>query len=249
MEVERKMFQSVLLALIIGYFGCLCDELPSFIHVCHKEDPQLEQCLMASVEDIRPFLVDGVPEYNLPQMEPLIIKDLFSEETAGMKITVSNVSAWGCTDFFVRNIEVNLDTNEFVLYVDLPKLRIEAHYSVDGKLVLVPVKGDGNLEANITDAHAKAMLKGDLYEKDGDEYLKYNTFDLHVEVGGGSVRLENLFNGDKILLGMINDVVNKNFDAFVKELMPVIEKGLACKFKETANAIVESFTYKQLFPH
>lgn len=31
----------------------------SFIHVCHKEDPNLGQCMMASAEDIRPFLVEG----------------------------------------------------------------------------------------------------------------------------------------------------------------------------------------------
>ncbi|CAH1110149.1 unnamed protein product [Psylliodes chrysocephalus] len=220
----------------------------SFIHVCHKEDPNLVQCMIASVEDIRPFLVDGVPEHRIPSLEPLIMKDFFSEEAAGMKITVSNVSAWGCTDYFVRGMDVNMETHLFTLYIDLPKLRIEAHYSVDGKLLVLPVKGDGNLEANITDAHARAQLAGEIYEKDGDKYLRYKNFDLHVDVGGGNVRLENLFNGDKVLLGMINDVVNKNFDMFIKELMPIIEKALAAVFKEAANAIVESYTYEQLFP-
>lgn len=47
----------------------------------------------------------GVPKYKIPSLEPLIMKDFFSEDIAGMKITVSNVSAWGCTDFFVRGIK------------------------------------------------------------------------------------------------------------------------------------------------
>ncbi|XP_023025365.2 circadian clock-controlled protein daywake [Leptinotarsa decemlineata] len=245
-----KMLGAIIVAVFLNAYVIVAEEeLPSFLHVCHKEDPNLEQCLLASVEDIRPFLVDGVPDYRIPSLEPLVMKDFFSEEAAGMKIMVDDVKAWGCTDYFVRGINVNLDTHLFTLYIDIPKLRIEAHYTVDGKLLVMPVKGNGNLETNITDIHATAQLTGELYQKDGDDYLRFPTFDLKVDVGGGSVRLENLFNGDKVLLGMINDVVNKNFDMFLKELMPIIERSLASEFKNTANAVVESFTYKQLFPH
>lgn len=49
--------------------------------------------------------ISGIAEYNIPALEPLIMKDFFSEDVAGMKVTVFNVSAWGCTDFFVRKIE------------------------------------------------------------------------------------------------------------------------------------------------
>lgn len=51
------------------------------------------------------FIFIGVAEHNIPALEPLIMKDFFSEDVAGMKITVFNVSAWGCTDFFVRKLE------------------------------------------------------------------------------------------------------------------------------------------------
>ncbi|XP_056633372.1 uncharacterized protein LOC130442972 [Diorhabda sublineata] len=248
LQISSKMFLVVFLIGAVHILRVSSGELPSFIHVCQRDDPNLIPCLIASVEDLRPYLVEGVPEYNIPKLEPLVMTDFFSEEAAGMKITVSNVSAWGCSDYFVRGLEVNLENHNFVINIDLPKLRIEAHYNVDGKLLVMPIKGDGNLEANITDTTARAELTGELYEKNGESYLRYHTFDLKVHVGGGTSRLANLFNGDKVLLGMINDVVNKNFDMFIKELMPIIQKSLAAVFKETANAIVENFTYEQLFP-
>lgn len=43
------------------------------------------------------------------------------------------------------------------------------------------------------------MLNGAIVEKDGDEYLSFSKMDLKVTVGGGQARLENLFNGDKVL--------------------------------------------------
>ncbi|CAG9829516.1 unnamed protein product [Diabrotica balteata] len=176
------------------------------------------------------------------------MKDFFSEEAAGMKITVSNVSAWGCSDYFVRSMDVRIDNHEFVLFIEIPKLRIEAHYNVDGKLLVVPIKGDGNIEINITDVRATADLMGVVFEKDAQNHLRFDKFDLDIKVGGGMARVENLFNGDKVLLGMINDVVNKNFDMLLKELLPIIQRQLAAVFKEAANAIVERFTYEQLFP-
>lgn len=47
---------------------------------------------------------------------------------------------------------------------------------------------------------------------------------------------------------MVNDVVNKNLDMFIKELMPTIDKALQKKFLEVGNSIVEPFTLDQLFP-
>ncbi|XP_060517815.1 circadian clock-controlled protein daywake-like [Cylas formicarius] len=243
-------FVSIIFVFLVYRIRCgaFADELPSFLHVCHRNDPNLIPCLIAAVEEIRPFLVKGVPEYNLPSLEPLHMKDFFAEETAGMTIKVTEVSAWGCSDYFVRGIEANMDTNQFVVDVDLPKLRIEAHYHVDGKLLMVQVRGDGDIEANITDVKARAELQGELYDKDGEKYMKYTDVKLKVSIGGGSVRLANLFNGDQVLLAMINDVVNKNLDLFLKELMPIIQKSLEGVVMNTGNAITDAFSYKQLFP-
>lgn len=43
-----------------------------------------------------------------------------------------------------------MDTHDFTIFIDLPKLRIQAHYSVDGKILLVAVKGNGNMDTNIS---------------------------------------------------------------------------------------------------
>ncbi|CAG9768268.1 unnamed protein product [Ceutorhynchus assimilis] len=245
MAFRKFLFLS---SLLIGLVRVRGKELPDFIRTCARDDPNLTTCMISSVEELRPYLLKGVPEYNIPSLEPLVMTDFFADEAAGMKIVVSNVSAWGCSDFFVRGLETNLDTLQFIVDVDIPKLRIEAHYHLDGKLLLVPVKGDGNLETNVTDVSARAELQGEIIEQNGSKFLTYSQVKLRVHVGGGSVRMENLFNGDKVLLSMLNDVVNRNFKVFLSELMPVIEKSLASVFQNTGNAIVEAFPFDQLFP-
>lgn len=34
--------------------------------------------------------------------------------------------------------------------IDIPALRIEAEYSIDGKLLLMPIKGNGDMTANVS---------------------------------------------------------------------------------------------------
>lgn len=49
-------------------------------------------------------------------------------------------------------------------------------------------------------------------------------------------------------VAVISDVVNKNFQLFLKELMPILERSLARKFMDVGNSIVKPFTCTQLFP-
>lgn len=37
------------------------------------------------------------------------------------------------------------------LDIQIPKLKINAHYMVNGKVFMVPIKGDGDIEANISE--------------------------------------------------------------------------------------------------
>lgn len=60
----------------------------------------------------------------------------------------------------------------------------------------------------------------------------------------GKLLLFNLY----FSVGVINDIVNKNLESFLKELMPVVEKALSAMFLEVGNDVVGAFTLNQLFP-
>ncbi|KAF5296798.1 hypothetical protein FQA39_LY12316 [Lamprigera yunnana] len=239
--------------LLVIFFAIIqqlvAKSLPSFLHVCNKSDPNLAECVTTAIEELRPYLVKGVPEFNIPSIEPLFMNELISEESGDLRIIANNVKTYGCSDFFVRGMKMNLDDQYYEIDIELPLLRIEAYYNVSGKVLMMPIRGEGPLQANVTNCRSRTVLKGELYDKNGETYIRYKEMTMHVIVGGGIAKVENLFNGDKFLNDMINDVINKNFDAFLLELMPVIERSLTAAFLEIANAIVAPYTFKQLYPH
>ncbi|XP_015604906.1 circadian clock-controlled protein [Cephus cinctus] len=224
-------------------------DLPEFLHVCKRKDPQVEACMTQSVEYLRPYLMKGVPECNIPALEPLLLKELVATEGTGIRITANDVHAYGASNFNVRRLKIDLNLLRFEVDVDLPHLFIDGQYQVDGRVLLLPIRGSGPMKGNFTGCTGAVKLQGEILKgDDGEEHLHFSDFRMKISIGKGNLLLENLFGGERTLGDIVNSAINSNFDAFIRELQPLIEKALSEAFLEIANNIVGPFTYQQLFP-
>lgn len=74
--------------------------------MCHESDPKLEECMIKSIEFLRPYLKTGIPEMNIPSIEPLVLGDLLVSENSasnGLRITAKEIKAYGPSDYSIRN--------------------------------------------------------------------------------------------------------------------------------------------------
>ncbi|CAH0558264.1 unnamed protein product [Brassicogethes aeneus] len=162
-----------------------------FVHVTKQLVPLIEETVEFLLLDV------GDPDYHIPSIEPLFIDNLMSENLTDMLLNVSSVKAYGCSEYQITNIHMDFDTMDCNFDIDIPVLRIEADYNIDGKLIMIPIKGKGVFDANITNVAAKASLNGDLINKNGANHLHYSTINLKVKVGGGNVKMET-YHSDKV---------------------------------------------------
>lgn len=72
--------------------------------------------------------------------------------------------------------------------------------------------------------------------------------DIKIRVRDGKIQLENLFGGDKLLGEVVNETINRNFDALATEIIPLIEKALSKHFKKVGNKIMTRYPEEILFP-
>ncbi|XP_011309503.1 protein takeout [Fopius arisanus] len=226
----------------------IAKDLPEFLHVCKRNDPNINDCIKNSVEHLRPYLLKGVPEYQIPSIEPLLLKEIVAAEGGGLKLSARDVNAYGASDFSVTKMDANMATFTYFLNVFLPHLSIDGQYEIDGKVILLPITGSGRITGNFTDCLGAVKFIAGTAVDNGVEYFRIKEFDLKITVGKGSLRLDNLFGGDKVIGDVVNNAINNNFDAFLKELMPVVEKALGVAFREIGQNIVNQFTFDQLFP-
>nr|KAF7409176.1 hypothetical protein H0235_014028 [Vespula pensylvanica] len=224
-------------------------DLPDFLHVCKRNDPNIVNCITESVEYLKPYLQKGVPEYNIPSLEPLLLKQLIASEKSGLRINAKNVEAYGASDFTITNLKVNLDELIFAMEIKLPHLHVKGTYEINGKILLLPIEGSGPMIGNFTQCTGSVTVHAMKRQlPNGENHVQIDEFKMRITVGKGTLNLDNLFGGEKVLGDVINTAINSNFDAFIKELQPLIEKALSDAFREIANSIVSNFTYEQLFP-
>lgn len=241
------LFNLILLPMIFD-FGQSMD-LPDFIHVCKRNDPNIVPCVTESVESLKPYLQTGVPEYNIPSLEPLLLKNLIATEKAGLRINTKDIEAYGASDFTITDLKTDFDNLEFALEIKLPHLHIKGHYDISGRVLLLPIQGSGPITGNFTQCTGSVKIRaGTKQHSNGEHKVFIDDFIMKITVGKGTLNFENLFGGEKVLGDVINNAINSNFDAFLAEMQPLIEKALSDAFREIANGIVSNFTYEQLFP-
>ncbi|XP_046393243.1 protein takeout-like [Ischnura elegans] len=225
--------------------------LPDYIKVCKKNDPKSNQCIINSIYELRPKLLKGIPELNVPSLEPLRIPQIkFSSgpQAAKFDATLSKITVHGPGNFIIRELRADLTRNVFDFKLLLPHLHFEGEYKLDVNILLLPIRGNGKISGNFTQYAADVHMPGKKIKKDGEEYLELEKMQMKINVGKTEISLSNLFDGDPILGPATNRIINENSKIFLEEISPVLEDTLADLFTAIANRITLTFTYKELFP-
>nr|CAI5816826.1 unnamed protein product [Callosobruchus analis] len=108
----------------------------------------------------------------------------------------------------------NVDFNEKKLYARsiTPSLRLQGHYTMAGKVLLLPIVGDG--ECNITLNYTITLTP---------EKMTY--------------QFDNLFDGDQALGDNINKVLNENWSEVFEDVREGYEKGIGAIFHNLGNRV------------
>ncbi|XP_044266493.1 protein takeout-like [Tribolium madens] len=240
--------------LFIVFLGIVCfasAAIPPYIKVCKSSEANLASCIIESVNLLKPTLKEGIPELNVPPIEPLLLDEVklrSGPSSAKINANITNIKVWGPSTFEILELKPNLPKAKFAFKVRIPSLHFEGDYDIDMRILVLEYKGVGPITGNFTNYSFDCILKGNRIQKDGEEYLKFDKMRLRLNIGHSRITLGNLFRDDPIIGRATNDVINDNTDLFINEIKPVLENSLAEKFTDIANKITLKFTYKELFP-
>ncbi|XP_011138542.1 circadian clock-controlled protein [Harpegnathos saltator] len=252
MAPTKATFTAILLAVATISAATALEEIPKFLQICDAsmETEKFEQCAIESISKLQPYLQTGVEKYNIPSLEPLKLKRLKFNPATGLRMQAKNLNIYQASNFKINKLKFNLDNLHLQLDVFLPNILIEAQYDINGKILLLPVYGSGNLHVNASNCIGACTIQGKRYtDSEGVEKVHISEFGMKITVGKATFKIDNLFNGDKVLGDIINSAINNNLDLFLIELLPLLEDVLSNAFNHTANKIVEHFSFAQLFPN
>ncbi|XP_023014640.2 protein takeout [Leptinotarsa decemlineata] len=204
-------------------------DLPKHFPNCHRLDPNLNQCLIKATEQVKPYMATGVPELNIPPLDPFLIPQITLEQgtsALNFKANLTNVLIHGMTDYTFTRFDFDVPNLQFFCDATLKELHLEGDYTVTGKILLAPIVGSGKFNASVDSVNATVYQKVEEKMRKGATYILPVFTNTSIHVGGPKAKLEGLFDGNQELNQITNKVINDNVDELFEDLRPVLEKVL-----------------------
>lgn len=133
------------------------------------------------------------------------------------------------------------------MYATVPKISITGRYKIDGRVLVLPIRGEGNADLVFDNAKLVVKYKPKVIEKNGKEYIQTERFQLDFDTSQLHIKLENLFNGDKALGDNMNVFLNQNWRDIFNELKPAITFAVEEILKGIINRIFIRIPYSDIF--
>ncbi|KAH0568190.1 uncharacterized protein LOC123268082 [Cotesia glomerata] len=223
-------------------------EVPSYIPICGRRDPNLNECIIKSVDKLRPKLREGIPELNVPPVDPVFLKDgLPLTDSPDFKAGASNIKIYNALDFEVRGLNVDLENQRIDVRLFFKRLRLTGDYDVKAKII-VPVEGTGPIEIDNKDIESNSTMTYQLVNTKKGKQMFFSGMKNKLKIGDYKSVFTAKTGPTAKFSEAVNAVINGNRQEILDTITPHIEKAVSTKILEIANQICKNFTYDELFP-
>ncbi|XP_022213409.1 uncharacterized protein LOC111068325 isoform X1 [Drosophila obscura] len=221
-------FGFVLLASIVG--AIWAQEQPYYLQQCPRDEAQINDCLRESGNKLVHYLQKGVPELDIYEIEPVMIDEIgivLGSGPDGYRALFRNIQAYGVSNITVTNIRSDLDSLQFQLTCEIPRIRVKAQYRSTGVLILVKASGAGDYWGEYEGVKAKIYFKAVANEgADGRTYLTTDSVKMDFNVKEIQMGVDNIANGNSVIRKLRSSVPENHMRESTHNLLPLTEAAL-----------------------
>ncbi|XP_065203827.1 uncharacterized protein Jhbp1 [Planococcus citri] len=237
---------------LIAYFAIVYSqqELPPYVKQCREDDPLLADCIIKAIDHLRPYLKTGIPEIQLPAVEPFKIDSLslaLTNGPNGYKITLRDIDAFGASNFQISKIKLRNGNAPFEVKIKIPKMVLDAKYTSTGILIVIPANGNGTFHAELGDVMAigKGIMSSTF--RDGQEFFKLDRLDIDLDIKDVKMHVRKIFNNNRILVEATNLFLRENGQEVLKVMMPQLRVKLINIFMDIINQLLKNVPAKMIY--
>ncbi|XP_063926606.1 circadian clock-controlled protein daywake-like [Zophobas morio] len=210
----------ILLVLSITLTTC---SIPPDFRKCLRKDPNFKKCYFEAAQSGVRLLTKPYKSLDLPNIEPLYVPSLSIRDKGGavaVDQNFKNCTLHGLTTIKFTHFELDLEKKTLVAGGKIPKLVFKCDYQVDGKLLLLPIKGEGNGTVTFSNFYSNYSSVYDEVVRNNKTYYTTASTKMHSDVEHAHFQIDNLFDGNKELGDNLNMVINDNWREVADDLKP-----------------------------
>lgn len=225
---------------------------PSTFQLCHRSDPKIGRCLSDAITGALRAMKNGVPEFGILPINPLSVSALTIQQGASSPINLKqdfkNLKLAYLADSVVTKTKLDLD--KFILRTEAitPYTEIYGDYTMEGRVLLLPVTGRGFANITLHGLKSKHELIGEPIQNNGETYMRIKKYNVKFEEPKlMTVYFGNMFNGDVALGNAMNAVMNDNWQLMFRELRGAFDDTFGYIFKDISNKIFLKVPLNKIF--
>ncbi|KAJ2951178.1 hypothetical protein O0L34_g5571 [Tuta absoluta] len=216
----------------------------SFIKPCKVGD---DACILNSAQAAVPFFADGIPDLGVTPMDPLVLEDLKSTE-GDLKLHFKNLNVAGPRNCKFNRVTMGADVSHLDFEAECP-ITVTGQYKAEGKLLFVPIEGEGDLEVKTDKILLKLNAKVETVTGgDGKPHWHVASYDHTYEPQERiHFKLTNLFGGDESKAAPVLTILNESWKEVILSIGKPIIKEIIDKAKDDINVFLAAVPAEELY--
>ncbi|CAO1420219.1 unnamed protein product [Diamesa serratosioi] len=220
-------------------------QFPNDVQKCRYAD---QNCILNVINNILQNKYQGNPGLGYPSIDPMLIESINAIKRDNFALDFKNIKATGLSKGRVYNVSgFNRDFEGDIIEMRcfVPKLVIQGDYKIDGRALILPIKGSGQATLWFENFDIAMRYLTKKVEFKGKTYMQIVKASGNFKVTGFKIELTNLFNGNKALGDAMNAFLNQNSIDIFGEIKPTFVKDLGIIFKDVMNKVFKKFPYNE----
>lgn len=217
------------LAVAFLVAGARAGALPSYFTACSGSQDDLDQCIEKVITAGGPHFADGIPALGVAPLDPLQLGKIVVNNPA-LKLTFTDTIVTGLRGFRLNSYKMNAAHNKATIDFTA-NVTLKAQYEMDGRLLILPIRGNGPAKIKITNLNI--VIKYDFDTKDG--HWMVTDYTDNYKMDRAQFKFSNLFGGNKELAETTHRFTNENWEIIMQEIAPPAIKGIIRSCIEVVN--------------
>ncbi|GBP79261.1 Circadian clock-controlled protein [Eumeta japonica] len=191
-------------------------EFPPFLKPCSASDPQLDACVARAIQAAGPRFAEGLQEFGVAPLDPVRLGTVTVNNPA-LRLTFTDTVVTGLKGFRLNSVKMNPQKGKVTLDF-VANVTLKAHYKMDGQVLILPIRGDGQAKIKITNLNI--IIKYDYETENG--HWRVPSYKDTYKMERAQFKFNNLFGGNnKELSNTVHMVMNTNWESVIKDIAPV----------------------------
>ncbi|XP_034660714.1 uncharacterized protein LOC117896484 [Drosophila subobscura] len=227
-------------------------EKPSYIESCRIYEPAFTNCSTRSIQRFMNQVIKGIPEIDEsfgpidPMKQDQLVFQQDNSDIATISANLTDMLIRGFGKMVIKESKVSKKDFSWLTKIYLPTMRLDCKYQMIGRILLVPLRGGGDMFLEIDDLNILMSTKTHLYEKGGYTFYNVTSTRVKLDVGKVKTHMGNLFNGQsKEVERGTNQFFNDNWRDLFEALRPLVaetvERTLLKLLQKLFNLIPANF--------